>query len=513
MSFVDFINIVVYNYLWGPPMVIFILLASLFFCIKSGFFQIRHLGKIMKSCMRSLFPKKGEKQKDKEQNIEGLVSSYKAVATAIGTTVGTGNISGVATAVATGGPGAIFWMWIAGLFGMITKMMEITLAVYYREKDSLGEIHGGATYYIKKGLGIDKKWNKKITSFLVFFFLVGYFMSFLINIQTYTISESIAGTFNTSMIPIAIIFTIIAYIMISGGLRRVSNWASILVPVMGLFYIGGGLIILLKDVTVIPALFGTIIKYAFTPRAAFGGFAGVTVMRAMQTGFARSVYSNEAGWGSAPMIHASAKVNHPVKQGIMGVFEVFIDTVIICTITGLVVIKSGLWSTGLDGATLTLQAFEMGLGYFARVIVTVSIFIFGITTMTGFYLQTEVLVRGQVKSSKKLKLFITALKIIYPLLPLGITIIAELYGFTGSTIWLMADFSTALPIFVNMFTLIILVPTFIRLLNDYKARYFGIGKINPNERIFFGEENDIAKKELNEEINYILEEENEKVDI
>ena len=216
-------------------------------------------------------------------------------------------------------------------------------------------------------------------------------------------------------------------------------------------------------------------------------------------GMARSVFSNEAGWGSAPMIHASAKVDHPVKQGILGVFEVFVDTIIVCTMTALVIIVTGQWSSGLDGATLTLSAFEVGIGKPARIIMAVGVFLFGITTSSGIYAQMEVVVRYLIGDNKKKDIILSLYKWLYPIPSLALVFIAVYYQFPGTSVWLFSDASTALPIFANVVALVILSPKFIELLKDYKARYMGIGKVDPNFRIFY--EDSEGNSEYEESVN------------
>ena len=424
--------------------------------------------------------------KGEEGGGDGTISPMQALSTALGSTVGTGNISGVATAIVVGGPGAVFWLWVAGLFGMLTKMVEITLAVFYRRKDADGNPYGGPTYYMEDGIGKRFKMPKVAWTLIILFF-IGFFMGFFINIQTYTVTEAISTTFGWGMIPVAVVYTILLFIMISGGLKRIGDWCSVMVPVMCVFYLAGGLFIIFKNIDVLPAVIESIFVNAFTPTAAFGGFAGASVSLAMTTGFARSVYSNEAGWGTSPMIHASAKVDHPIKEGLVGVFEVFTSTFIICTITALAVLVTGLWSTGIDGANLTLTAFESELGMFGRIVIAISVFLFGITTASGIYVQSEAIFNHVIKNPKTVKVVINAYRFLYPLVALIMVFIAVLNGLPGATIWLLADASTALPILTNTATLIVLFPVFLKLLNDYKARYMNRGEIDPDMKIFYND--------------------------
>lgn len=374
-------------------------------------------------------------------------------------------------------------------------MAEITLAVHYRSKNEDGSAYGGPNYYMQKGIG-KQKGMKKLFKILSTIFAFGFMVGFFINIQIYTVSEAIGNTFNVSLITVAIIFTILLYILIAGGLPSLGKTASKIVPFMVLFYIGGGLFIILKNIDQLPHAFGLIFGSAFTGTSAIGGFTGAAFSQAIKVGMARSVFSNEAGWGSAPMIHASSKVDHPIKQGILGVFEVFVDTIVICSITALVVIITGQWSSGLDGATLTLSAFEVGIGKGARIVMSIGVFLFGITTTSGIYAQMEVIVRYLLGDSSKKDLVLAIYKWSYPIPSLALVFIAVYYKFPGTVIWLFSDASTALPIFANALSLIILSPKFIELLKDYKARYIGIGEIDPNFKVFYEENKGISEENI-----------------
>ena len=473
----EMIEYIVWEVLWGTPLIITILAIGIYFTFKTGFFQFRFLKHAVEKALEQIKP-------DKANQGDGVISSFQAMSLALGTTVGVGNIGGVAAAIAIGGPGAIFWMWVAGLLGMIIKMAEITLAVYYRSHNKDGSTYGGPNYYMKKGIGIEKGMNK-VFKVLSAIFAFGFLVSLVINIQIYTVAEAVATTFNMNMMFMAAIFTGILYIMISGGLNGLGKIAEKLVPFMILFYLVAGLFIIFKNINMIPQSFALIFSSAFTGTAAVGGFGGAAFSHAIKTGMARSVFSNEAGWGSAPMVHASAKVDHPVKQGILGIFEVMVDTLLICSITAMVIMVTGQWSSGLSGAELTLSAFEVGIGSWGRIILAFGTFLFGITTASGIYAQMEVVIRYLIGESKSKDMILTAYKWLYPLPGLGLVIIAVYYGFPGTTVWLFSDMSTALPIFANVVALMILSPKVLELLNDYKARFLGIGKVNPNTKLFY----------------------------
>lgn len=422
MSTIDLISVIVWDYMWGMPLVIVILASGLYLTLRTGFFQITGFKVAMSHAWSSI------KGKDKDKNKTGVMTSLEATSMALGTTIGVGNIGGVATAIATGGPGAVFWMWLAALFGMIIKMSEVTLAVYYRSKDENDEAYGGPNYYMKKGIGNEKKMHGifKILSFLFAFgFLTGYF----INIQTYTVAEAVANTFKWDMTTVGIVYTVALYMMISGGMKTLGKIAVMIVPFMCIFYLLGGFYIILINIDKLPGAFALIFKSAFTGTAALGGFMGAAVTQAIKVGLARSVFSNEAGWGSAPMIHATAKVDHPVKQGLMGIFEVFIDTFVVCSITCLLIIVTGQWSSGLDGATLTLAAFETGMGRFGRIILAAGVFVFGLTTSSGVYAQIEVVVRYLIGNSPKKKAILFLLQMDIPHPKFGSDLYRHLFWF------------------------------------------------------------------------------------
>lgn len=416
-----------------------------------------------------------------------MLTPYQAVSVAIGSTVGVGNIGGVATAVAVGGPGAVFWMWMAGIFGQAIKMVEVSLALYYRTHIGEDLTYGGPTYYISRGIGKEKGWNT-LARILCFLFLVGFFVGYIFNIQNYTVSEAIAGTFNVNILIVSFVFLILLYANIWGGIKGLGKIASLIVPFMCLFYIGGGLIVIFRNVAMIPETIKLIFSSAFTGTAAIGGFTGAAFSKMIQVGMARAVYSNEAGWGSSPMIHATAKVNHPVKQGIMGIFEVFTDTLIICTITAFMIINSGTWSSGLDGATLTLSAFSTGFGQLGAALLVVGIFLFGLTTATGLFAQFETLFTYIVgPKTSHLKTILKANKIIYPLPGFLLVLYAYIYGLPTYKVWMFIDVSMGIPIFINLFAILLLTPKFLSLLRDYRTRYMNAGEIDPDFKLFYEE--------------------------
>ncbi|MBR4411299.1 MAG: sodium:alanine symporter family protein [Firmicutes bacterium] len=465
------------NWLWGLPLLITILVTGVFLTIRTGFFQVRHFVYIVKNMFK-------KDSRDGKGGSGKSLTPFQAVSIAIGGSVGVSNMSGVATAIATGGPGALFWLWMAALLAMVIKMCEVTLGVYYRQKQEDGTYIGGPTFYMQKGLGEEKKFP--LWGLFAVAFGAMIFSTWFITAQNYTVSEAIGSTFNIPFVIPSLLYVAAIYVVIFGGIKKVGQIASYMVPVMCGFYVVGSIIILIKNAAELPATFGLIFKGAFTAQAAVGGFAGAGVATAMRLGFARSVYSNEAGWGTSPMVHAGADTDHPVKQGLMGAFEVFMDTMVVCTMTGLVVISTGFWNSGLQGATLTLTAFESGMGYFGRVLVAVSIFLFGLTTSTGWFTYYSVILKHWLGNNKKVlaiaeKIFILGT----PLWGMAVTLANVYANGTPAQLWTICDFTTIVPTFVNVVTLFMLSGTFIKLLKDYKARYMGIGEVDPEMELFF----------------------------
>jgi AGCS family alanine or glycine:cation symporter len=329
-------------------------------------------------------------------------------------------------------------------------------------------------------------------------------MTWFITLQNYTVSEAVGSTFNLPLIVPAVIYVIGIYAVIIGGIKKVGVVASYLTPIMCSFYIIAAVVILVVNIDQIPNTFALIFKGAFTTQAASGGFMGATVAYAMRLGFARSVYSNEAGWGTSPMVHATANSDHPVKQGLMGAFEVFMDTIVVCSMTGLVIIATGYWDSGLQGATLTLTAFESVIGSAARMLIAVSIFLFGMTTSTGWFTYYQVILDHALKGKDKIKNIASKVFLIgTPLWGLLVTILTVYGDGTPAQLWVIADFSTVFPTFFNVATLFLLSGTFVKLLKDYKARYLGQGKVEPNMSLFYEDKKrkyDTAEDNFNDQV-------------
>jgi len=479
MGFFDFID-AANGLVWGPPLMILLLGVGLALTVFTGFFQIRHLGYILSKTF-------GAVMKQTKGEGEGTISAAEAASIAVGGAVGAGNIGGVASAIAIGGPGAIFWMWLCALVGMLTKMAEVSLALYYREPDVWGDRYiGGPTYYMQKGLGVEKGWGGAY-KILAIIFGGGLFIAFFLTMQCYNTAEAIHTTFPAiGMVPVAAFYSLFVYVIVWGGLQGIANWLGKLVPFMCILYTVFGLFIIIRNIGTMPEAFGMIFKYAFTGTAATGGFAGATTAVVIQTGLKRALYSNEAGWGSSPMVHATAIVDHPCEQGLWGCFEVFIDTIIVCSITALTIMATGIWDSGMGGAELTLAAFEIGVGYAGRVVIAISTFLFALTTSTGWFTYYDTLLRhafGEDSSIRRGIVFL--LKVTYSIPGFLAVFLTINSGFASSRVWGIVDLGTGVPTFANLIAMIFLMGQFLVLLKDYKARHMGIGEVDPDFAIWY----------------------------
>ncbi len=361
----------------------FLLGIGLLLSIRTGFIQFRKLGEGFKLMFSGLLHKKAKGKKR-----EGDVSPFQALSTALAATVGNGNIGGVATALVMGGPGAIFWMWICGFLGMATKYSEALLGVKYREKAVDGSIAGGPMYYIKNGLS-----NKKMAAVLAPAFAVCGALATLFGtgnmMQANQIALSVNSQFGIPKIVSAIVITFFVSVVIIGGIKRIGAVAEVIVPLMIFLYLFVGLIVIATHVSVIPSVIALIFKSAFTPYAAAGGAIGYTVKSALQFGFRRGLLTNEAGLGSAPIAHAAAQTKSPVHQGILGIAEVFVDTIIVCSFTAIINLSTGLWDKGFNGTELTAESFKSVTGVFGSSTVALASLFFGYTTLIGWYYYGE----------------------------------------------------------------------------------------------------------------------------
>jgi len=344
------INGVINGIVWGPWMLTLLVGTGVYLTLILGVPQLRYFFLMFKEVFGNL---------GKKKEGEGSISSFAALSTALASTVGTGNIAGVATALHLGGPGALFWMMVSAVFGMTTKMCEVALAVHYRDKDTIGNWRGGTMYILEKGTG--QKWLAWL--FALFAFLASFGIGCAV--QANSTAEGFNLGFGIPNMYTGIVVAILTGLVIVGGLKRISDVTTYLVPFMAIFYIVGGIIVVGMHADQIPLAIANAVKYAFSdPMALPGAVAGWSVKLAITKGIARGVFSNEAGLGSAPMVHATAVVDHPVRQGMYGLFEVFTDTIVICSLTALAILTSGVL-TGqpeLTGAKLSLSAFQSVLG-------------------------------------------------------------------------------------------------------------------------------------------------------
>ncbi|HDQ03196.1 MAG TPA: sodium:alanine symporter family protein, partial [Deltaproteobacteria bacterium] len=393
--------------------------------------------------------------KGRKSSEEGDISPFNALMTALSATIGTGNIAGVATALFFGGPGALFWMWTIALVGMATKFVEAVLAVRFRETDALGHHVGGPMYFIRNGLGAKWKWLGVL--FAVFGMLAGFGIGN--SIQSNSVSDALRSTFGFEPLLTGIVIAVLVGLVLIGGIRWIGEVAGKLIPIMTIFYVGGGLIILLTHFDKLPEAMGLILYHAFNPAAAAGGFAGATIWAAMRFGVARGVFSNEAGLGSAPIAHAAAKTNNAIRQGTIAMLGTFIDTLIICTITGLVIIVTGVWQSGENGASLSVLAFKTGLpGTWGQYIVSIGLALFAFTTIIGWSFYGEKCTQflfGERSNVPFRVLWVLAI-------PLG-----TLPGIDLGSLWLVADTLNALMAIPNLIALLLLSPLVFKLTRDY----------------------------------------------
>lgn len=364
------------SWVWGPYTMAALMGAGLYFTFLTGGIQIRRLIPALREVIGKALSR---------SSAEGSVTPFQAVATALASTVGVGNIAGVATAITLGGPGALLWLLVSGLLGMATKFSEIVAALSFRHRDPTGTWRGGAMYILRDGLGMPRFG----AVFALMAAMTGFGMGNMV--QANSLAESLRTSFGVDSRLTGVLLVLLTGAVILGGIRRIAEVTQFLVPFMCLAYLLGSAVIIVRYFERIPEVVGLVLDSAFSGHAAVGGFAGAAVMQAVRYGIARGLFSNEAGLGSAPMVHAAARTDHPVRQAYYGIFEVFVDTILVCSATGLVVLLTGTWTGGETGAALTARAFETGLpGVWGDVIVTIGILTFAYSTILGwsFYGET-----------------------------------------------------------------------------------------------------------------------------
>jgi AGCS family alanine or glycine:cation symporter len=426
---------------WGPLMLILILGTGLYLMYGLSFMPLRRIAYSFKLLWQG-----------REKKGEGDIAPFNALMTSLSATIGTGNIAGVATAIFLGGPGALFWMWCTALVGMATKYAEAVLAVKYREIDSKGLHIGGPMFYIKNGL--KPHWAWLGTCFALFGAIAGFGIGN--TIQANSVADVINSTFAVPHMVTGIIMAVLAALVLIGGIKRIASVAGKLVPLMAFAYISAGLIILFINIEALPQAITLIFSHAFTPAAATGGFAGAAVWAAIRFGVARGIFSNEAGLGSAPIAHAAACTDSPVQQGSIAMLGTFIDTIILCSITGLVIISTGVWTQGENGASLSSAAFESALPGIGNYIVTIGLSVFAFTTILGWSFYSEKCVEYLFGEGA-----ITPFRICWIIaVPIGATANLNL-------MWLVADTLNALMALPNLIALILLSPVVFKLTQEH----------------------------------------------
>ena len=441
------INGAINDFVWGVLCLVLLIGTGLYYTIRLGFMQFRHPGFLFRETVIKAF-----KKKDDANKAPGELTSFQAAMTSVGAIVGSGNIAGVATAIVIGGPGAVFWMLIAALIGMATKFAEVTLGVKYREVNEDGSVSGGAMYYLAKGL--KQKWLGVLFSILV----IPYAFVISAVVDTNTIALAVENEFAVPTWITGVVLAVLAGVIIFGGIKRIGRASEIIAPFMGGAYILAGIAVILLHIGQVPTALVQIVKGAFDPAAVTGGAIG-SMFVAMRYGVARGIFSNEAGAGTAAMVHCGAKVEHPVEQGLWGAVEVFLDTVLVCLVSALTVVLSGLWNTGLDGAVLTMEAFELMLpGKIGSYICLGAIILFGFSCLISFYTYAErgaVFLFGQ-KSRFWIKLVWVGMIFIGSQTTLGFA-------------WDLADTINGMMIIPNLVGLLLLSGQVVKLKKEYFA--------------------------------------------
>ena len=427
------------GFLWGWPALILIAGTGIYLTLILRFLPLRQLGF---GCKQMFGPQVGV----------GTIGAGAALATSLSATIGTGNIVGVATAIHSGGPGALVWMWLIALVGMATKYAEAVLAVQYREKDAAGQYVGGPMYYIQNGLGLNWRWLA--IAFAVFGMLAGFGIGN--SVQANSVAHGLQDSFGLPAWVTGVTLAVLVGLVVLGGMKRIATVATYIVPFMALAYLLAGLVVLVDHADALPAALALCFESAFTGTAAAGGFAGALVKEAIRFGIARGIFSNEAGLGSAPIAHASANTDHPARQGSIAMLGTFIDTIIVCSITGLAIIASGAWTSGAEGAPLSALAFSSTFGDFGNVIVAGGLAIFAFTTLLGWSLYSERCTQFLFGDRAVLPF-----RVIWVLaVPFGAVVSLNL-------VWALADIMNILMAIPNLIALLLLSPVVVRLSREF----------------------------------------------
>lgn len=441
-EFVTLVN----EFLWENFLIYALLGTGIYYTFRLGIPQISKVGAGFKQAFGGIF------KKDKKADADGM-TSFQALATAVAAQVGTGNLAGVATAIAAGGPGAIFWMWVSAIFGMATNFGEAVLAQKYADRSG-DEVTGGPAYYLAKGVK---------SKFLAVFFAVTIIIAlgFVGNmVQSNSIATAVNAAFGVNKVIIGIITAICVALILIGGMSRIASFAELVVPFMALLYIIGSFVIIFKNPSAIGPAFKSIFTGAFTTQAAVGGALGVTMKHAVRFGIARGLFSNEAGMGSTPHAHAVAKVDHPAQQGMVAMVGVIIDTLVVCTVTALINLVTGANTLGLTGIEMTQKAFQLGLGHFGLVFIAISLFFFAFTTIIGWYFFGEANIKY---------LFGAKAVNVYRIVVLGFIILGSFMKV--DLVWDLADTFNGLMVIPNLIGLLILAPQAAAILKDYDTTF------------------------------------------
>lgn len=433
------------GFVWGPPMLILILGTGFFLQMRLKLMPIFRIGTGFRMVWRGRKPEAGAK---------GEITPYAALMTALAATVGTGNIAGVATAIALGGPGALFWMWMTALVGMATKYSEVLLAVHYRETDDMGEYVGGPMFAIKNGLGPNWRWLA--AAFAIFGGLAGFGIGNMV--QSNSIAAAMQEAFGITPVLTGVVVAFLTGLVLIGGIKSIGAVAERLVPTMCILYIVVSLVVLVIYAGQIPAAFALIFESAFSPVAATGGFAGSTIMLAMRYGVARGIFSNEAGLGTAGIAQAAGQSKSAAQSGLIGMMGTFIDTIVVCTMTGLVIIVTGVWSSGTSGAALTANAFSSAFPGIGAQFLAIALVLFAYSTILGWAYFGE-----------KCWVYLVGTSIEKPY-----RVLWTVFVFVGTAVqlefvWLVADTLNAFMAFPNLVSLLMLSPVVVKLTQDYFA--------------------------------------------
>ena len=453
------INTVLNNFIWGVPAMVCILGVGLYLAIRTGFLQLRRFGYAMKNTLGRLFKK--------EQAAEGALTPFQAVCTALSATVGTGNIAGVAGAIAIGGPGAVFWMWVSAILGMGTKFAEVTLAVHFRERNKNGDYVGGPMYYVKNGLGKNWMWLAYLYAFFGVCAVFGTGNATQVNTITASINTALlnynvlgADAVATSNLIIGIAICIIVALILIGGVKRIGRVSEKLVPVMAVLYILLGIGMIVLRIDKVPAVFASIFQGAFNPSAFTGGVVG-SLFISLQKGVSRGIFSNEAGLGTGSIAHACADTKDPAKQGLYGIFEVFMDTIVICTLTALVILLSGVAVPygQAAGAELTISGFTAVYGNWVSIFTAVAMCCFAFSTIVGWGLY-----------GARCAEFLLGSKILLPF-----NIAYCLISILGATtdlglIWGISDTFNGFMAVPNLIGVFLLVPVVLKLIKEHFSK-------------------------------------------